>query len=62
MKNPCNNCPDRVLHCHSTCKKYLAYSDYRKEILEKIRKEKGFYTDYVEVRKRGVQRRLRKIR
>jgi hypothetical protein len=26
---PCKNCPDRKLHCHTTCKKYI---DYKKEI------------------------------
>lgn len=28
----CHNCPDRILHCHSTCEKYKAEKEeYLKE-------------------------------
>lgn len=27
MKPPCKECPDRVLGCHKTCEKYLAYRE-----------------------------------
>lgn len=26
-QSPCANCPERVLHCHSKCEKYLAYHE-----------------------------------
>lgn len=32
MLGPCKNCPDRVLLCHATCEKYLAYSENRNTI------------------------------
>lgn len=25
MKQPCKDCPDRALHCHSACEKYAAF-------------------------------------
>ena len=27
MKPPCKDCPDRVLGCHKTCEKYLAFRE-----------------------------------
>lgn len=33
MTNPCKDCPNRKLHCHSSCK---AYGDYS-AMFEKIR-------------------------
>ena len=32
MQAPCKNCPLRAVGCHSTCEKYIAYDNYRKEI------------------------------
>lgn len=29
MKAPCYKCPDRVMHCHSTCEKYIEYSKFK---------------------------------
>ena len=36
MKPPCKDCPDRVLGCHKTCEKYLAY----REELDAVREQK----------------------
>lgn len=31
-KAPCKDCPDRHLHCHSTCEKYIAYNKECEEL------------------------------
>lgn len=31
---PCKDCTDRALGCHSGCGKYLAYHQYRSEVLK----------------------------
>lgn len=35
MKNPCKNCPEREVGCHSRCEPYKAY----KAVWEKLRKK-----------------------
>lgn len=35
MEAPCYNCQDRVLGCHSLCKKYKEFARFRKEQNEK---------------------------
>lgn len=29
MNNPCFNCQDRVVGCHSTCAAYITYDNWR---------------------------------
>lgn len=47
MKAPCKDCPNRKLHCHSTCKKYLKFLNERQEQRESIHEEKLKHFDYV---------------
>jgi len=58
---PCKNCPDRVLHCHSSCEKYKAYRaiiEQNKAELSEEKAEKDFvYNVKREVRKRYNRRR-----
>jgi hypothetical protein len=35
MNAPCKDCGDRDIYCHSTCEKYIEYSNFRKEALER---------------------------
>lgn len=37
--SPCLNCKDRVIGCHSTCKKYKEYFDENEKRKEKLRKK-----------------------
>ena len=37
MKNPCKDCPDRHLGCHSKCERYKAWKKEREELKEKAR-------------------------
>lgn len=39
MKPPCKNCKKRVLHCHSTCSEYIAFSNERRNIQKQKQKE-----------------------
>ena len=51
--NPCKNCEDRHIGCHSTCKEYLRMSKER----DKIRKERAkehVIQDYMCDRSRNV--------
>lgn len=32
---PCKDCPDRVVGCHGTCEKYIAFRKYRDELNER---------------------------
>ena len=36
---PCKGCTDRVLGCHSTCKKYIDFKLNNEELNRKIRKQ-----------------------
>lgn len=38
LESPCKNCPDRNPHCHSTCEKYIAFANERKEYLSAVYK------------------------
>ena len=38
--NPCKNCTDRAVGCHSGCKKYEEWSNKEKAIKDKITAEK----------------------
>lgn len=37
IDNPCFNCKERSLGCHSRCTAYIAYSNYRAEQCNKRR-------------------------
>jgi hypothetical protein len=52
MNCPCKDCERRTITCHSTCKEYLEYAEYRKRINEKERKEKQFEQSVIERRKK----------
>jgi hypothetical protein len=40
MKCPCDGCvpPKRQLHCHSTCKDYIDWQDWKKQVHDNRRK------------------------
>lgn len=40
MIYPCKDCTDRHEGCHATCEKYLECAKKRKEMNEKMRREK----------------------
>ena len=42
MKIPCNNCPDRHLHCHSECEKYQKFVGENEKKKEFMRLENDF--------------------
>ena len=45
-KQPCRNCTDRVVGCHSTCKKYKDWKkedQERKDIIYKNKNKEKFY-------------------
>ena len=50
MLAPCKDCENRVLHCHSTCEKYLAFRQEKDSILKKQRIE-YLSTKYLPTRK-----------
>ena len=31
-RSPCKDCADRICGCHSTCEKYMAFADERRQI------------------------------
>ena len=43
MKGPCRDCKDRVIGCHSTCDKYLDYTEYLAKVRRGRNREKQFY-------------------
>lgn len=45
LNAPCKDCPDRVVGCHSTCEKYIAFRKYRDELLERRTKEARLNND-----------------
>lgn len=44
-KVPCLNCQDRIVSCHSNCKKYLDFKKEHKILKDKINKNKQMYND-----------------
>lgn len=40
-KGPCYECEDRVIGCHSNCKKYIQWAEERREVNAKIIREKN---------------------
>lgn len=36
---PCMNCEEKALGCHSKCKRYQAYKEYREEINQRRRND-----------------------
>ena len=54
---PCRDCPDRKLHCHSSCERYKQYKDTLEDYKAKKateNAEKAFYADI-----KGAVKRLR---
>ena len=37
---PCKDCERRTITCHSNCKEYLAYAEWKQFVNEEERKEK----------------------
>nr|DAH32760.1 MAG TPA: hypothetical protein [Caudoviricetes sp.] len=35
MNAPCKDCPERHMGCHSECEKYIAYHQFREEVLKR---------------------------
>lgn len=46
---PCKNCKKRVLHCHGTCKAYIAYQKELEILREQRIKNNDEYGLYVEM-------------
>lgn len=51
LKNPCLNCGDRNINCHSYC---LKYKEFEKEV-ERIREVKAKEREVMEARSMGVR-------
>ena len=69
LKQPCKDCVDREIGCHSTCKAYTEWvkaHNTERELVNKKRNTEGMLTDYslrgVEKRKKGIQKWSRKRR
>ena len=41
INDPCYKCDDRVIGCHSKCKKYIEWAASRRELNEKIARERN---------------------
>lgn len=52
---PCKDCTDRVLGCHSHCKKYLSYTEENERRKEAHRKECNEYASIMESHLRIVK-------
>jgi hypothetical protein len=50
LKNPCRDCPNRFLNCHSSCKDYIDWKKEQSELKEKERLQK--VTEYHPKRRR----------
>lgn len=55
----CYDCPDRILHCHSTCEKYLTEQKEYQEAKDAVMKQHGM--DFVADKaiRQGNERRSR---
>ena len=42
MLCPCRDCSKREINCHSNCKAYLDYADYKRQVREAEQKDKRF--------------------
>jgi hypothetical protein len=55
----CKDCPDRVLHCHSTCERYiLEQEEYQKKKAE-VMKQYGMQLEIEKTLRQGNARRSR---
>ena len=43
IASPCKDCPDRVMHCHSSCRAYL---DYKQTLDDARQKDRGAVTHF----------------
>lgn len=48
--NPCNNCTERTMVCHSVCPHYFKFLKENEEEKEKIRQAKKAQNDFREAR------------
>jgi hypothetical protein len=51
---PCKDCPERVLGCHSTCEKYIAFREERDKMLAaryKANRNDGYFAEAIARRK-----------
>lgn len=55
MIAPCKNCTDRVVGCHSTCEKYLAFQKERELVREKKYKDYCLTSAIIESKLRCVK-------
>lgn len=62
IKSPCQYCPDRVLGCHSTCEKYIAFRAAHDAEVEARRKEQLANQDIYSVRVDGIRKAMRTMR
>lgn len=52
IKNPCYQCEDRQLYCHSTCTKgYIEYTEEMKRINEKRKEDRMIREGLTELRR-----------
>ena len=48
MFSPCKNCPDRHLHCHSECEKYIKFLAENEKRKQAVRLENDLYNADIE--------------
>lgn len=41
ISDPCYECKDRAIGCHSKCEKYIEWAEKRKEVSKKIIEERN---------------------
>lgn len=58
--NPCYLCQRRMPHCHSQCKDYISYTQYRQTLSQA--KLSSSLNDYEHERFEKIQRRIHNVR
>lgn len=67
IKSPCKDCEERVLGCHSNCKKYLKFKKDTQEEKDKIiagklaEQQQRSYLSYQSERRRRRSAKTRKV-
>ena len=56
MKCPCQKCEDRKLACHGSCDRYIAWSEERLAIKEKMGKAKELERFFAQQARRKKER------
>lgn len=57
----CYECPDRKLHCHSTCEKYITEQKEYQEVKEAVMKQHGMQLEIEKTMRQGNER-MKRIR